>query len=139
MIRVSYGTWYDDLRDGLPHLAHSGLPVHECRLSTCWCGSNAFWIEFDAAIGVAQRVCACGIEVPLVNSTKVWPLAQPTLWRCSCGNDTANVGAGFCLPPPGHAIEHVYIGARCADCGVVELVSDWRLGYEPSRYLMDQI
>ena len=138
MIRVSYGTWYEELRAALRSLAPD-CPTLETRVSTCWCGSNAFWLETDATLGAACRVCLCGLETPLIDSAASWALARPKLWRCRCGNETANVGAGFCCPPPGHAVERVYLVARCAQCGIVAPAAEWQFGYEPSRHLMENM
>lgn len=137
MIRVSYGAWYDDVREGLYQMAHRDYPIHETRLSTCWCGSNAFWIETDVGAGAVHRVCLCGLDVPLVDSAEKTG-AAPTVWGCECGGESANVGAGFSCRSGGSTIEWVYVATRCAECGAVEPAANWKLGYEPSGYLMEK-
>ena len=46
---------------------------------------------------------------------------------------------GFSLYEGRRAVRWVYVAARCARCGVLGCYAEWKVGYEPSIQLIDQL
>ena len=141
MIRVSYGTWYEDLRAFVRAQAPDDRKIDETRTVTCRCGSNAFWVAYDQGRGAARRVCACGIDHLMLDSADDWPGARPEWWKCAegCGCHTANVGAGFSLLPANRGVDLAVLGLRCAACGSLTHAGNRRIDYEPSTFLLNRL
>jgi hypothetical protein len=139
------GKWWvgsepEDIRAFLQGYASPGYEVHEFRLATCICGSNAFLLEADDSEGVAKRVCAsCSREHLLCDSAEYWQDAEPERWQCECGSRRTNVGVGFSLYDDDHEIRWLYVGCRCAQCGILGCFAGWKVAYAPSRHLLDQV
>jgi hypothetical protein len=129
-----------DIRGFLEAYATKGYEVHEFRLATCSCGSDSFSLDADENEGVAKRICAiCSAEHFLCDSAEYWDEAKPTHWRCiECASETTNVGVGFSLIGD-KEIHWLYVGCRCATCGILGCFGGWKINYAPSRQLIDQV
>ncbi len=121
--------------------ATKGYEIDEFRLARCVCGSDEHRLHADDDEGVAMRVCAeCGSEHFICDSAEHWSDAHPEAWsRVECGSDVCNVGVGFALHKDRSAVKWLYVGERCAQCHVLGCFAGWKIGYEPSLQLMDQI
>jgi hypothetical protein len=134
------GTTPADIEIYLEAYAQDGYPTSEFRLAKCACGSDVFSLEADDAQGVAKRICAlCRAERYICDSEEYRGEASPERWGCvECGAARANVGVGFSLNDDGE-VRWLYVGERCADCGVLGCFAEWKVGYAPSRHLLDQV
>jgi len=130
-----------DIRNFLEAYAPQGFEVHEFRLAKCHCGSNSFLIEADDNEGVAKQVCSkCSEEHFLCDSEEYWDEAEPERWKClECGCDQTNIGVGFSLYDDDQEIRWLYVGCRCAKCGVLGCFAGWKIAYASSRHLLDQV
>jgi hypothetical protein len=139
------GKWWvgsepEDLRPYLEAYASEGYEVHEFRLARCSCGSNAFELFADDDEGTAKRICAsCKSEHYICDSEEYWSECGPEQYRCECGSDFCNVGVGFSLYPERDAIKWLYVGERCAKCGILGCFAGWKIAYTPSLQLMEQV
>lgn len=140
------GKWWvggtpDDLQEYLEALSEDSYKVHHFRLARCVCGSVEFQLEFSDTDGVARRTCAhCGNKHVICDSGEFWDEAEPEQWECvECKSTTANVGVGFSLYDDQVDIHWLYVGDRCARCGVLGCCAGWKIGYNPSLQLMDQV
>lgn len=140
------GKWWtgstpDDLREYLEALSEDSYKVHEFRLARCHCGSVDFEVETSDEDGVARRTCAkCRNEHFICDSGEYWDEADTERWQCiECQSIIANVGVGFSLYDDRQDIHWLYIGERCAQCGLLGCTASWKIGYGPSLQLLDQV
>jgi hypothetical protein len=139
------GTWWvgsepRDIEGFLKAFADDGYEVRAFRLAHCTCGSDRFSLEADDNEGAARRTCvACGTEYFICDSADSWQDAEPEPWSCiECKSKHANVGCGFALRANGE-VRWIYVGARCARCGILGCYAGWKIDYEPSTHLLDRV
>jgi hypothetical protein len=139
------GKWWvgsdkEDLTEYLVAFSEDGYPATEFRMARCACGSNVFHLAVDSEEGAAKRTCAeCGNEHFICDSQEFWDEALPRKWKCTgkCKSKIANVCVGFALRENREDVHWIYIGARCAHCGVLGCCGDWKIDYSPSLQLLD--
>ncbi|SNT32805.1 hypothetical protein SAMN05421770_107214 [Granulicella rosea] len=138
------GTWWvgsepQDIGGFLEAYSAKSYKTDLFRLSTCKCGGTAFSLLADEDEGCAQRICArCGEEHFLCDSEDYLEDATLEAWECvECEGAVANVGVGFSLYEDGE-IRWLYVGARCAACGMLGCYSSWKVAYAPSKQLIEQ-
>jgi hypothetical protein len=135
------GTEPADVRGFLEAYAPEGYEVHQFRLSTCRCGSVEFHLDADDNEGTAKRVCVeCGAQHFICDSERYWEEAQAVHWRCvECASETCNVGVGFSqYPDSTTAIKWIYVGVRCAKCGILGCFAGWKIAQDDVAHLFDQ-
>lgn len=139
------GKWWvgsspEDVREYLEAYSADGYKVTEFRNTKCSCGSSEFRLAADDDEGCAQRTCvSCGKTQFICDSEEYWAGATPEEWKCvECNSTSANVGVGFSLYEDGE-IRWLYIGERCAGCGVLGCFAGWKVAYSPSKHLLDQV
>jgi len=134
------GSAPQDLEEYLRALSSDSYPINEFRLARCTCGSERFLLEADSDESVARRTCAeCGKAHFICDSGEFWEDAHPREYKCvTCKSKEANVGVGFALYDHKTAVHWVYVGCRCAKCGVLGCMVDWKIGYEPSLQLLNE-
>jgi hypothetical protein len=140
------GEWWTgdnpaDLCEYLQALTADSYPVTEFRLAVCACGGCEFLLEADKNEGTARRTCSgCDAVHFVCDSEEYWEDATPESWKCvGCGDNRTNVGVGFALYEDAEDIHWLYIGVRCATCGILGCFADWKIGYGPSLHLMDLV
>lgn len=104
-------------------------PVN-CRL----CGNDTFSLKIDQDEDVIQVRCSkCGAEKILLDGQEVWEGARPRVRTCPvCKRcKTYNVRVGFLRRDNGN-VRWVYIGNRCTNCGTLGSYLDWKVSYEPT-------
>jgi hypothetical protein len=139
------GKWWvgsdvNDLPEYLRALSEEGYLATEFRIAQCPCGSNVFQVAIDADEGAAKRTCVrCGAEHFICDSEEYWKDSAPRKWKCTgkCKSKSANICVGFALRKKQDDVHWVYIGTRCADCGVLGCYGDWKIDYSPSLQLLD--
>jgi hypothetical protein len=135
------GTSPDDIKGFVEAYATIGYEVHEFRLARCECESLAFQLDADDAGGVAKRTCIkCSREHFICDSEEFAKDADYEHWRCvECGSEATNIGVSFSLYDDDKEIRWLYVGCRCAKCGVLGCFAGWKVTYAPSRQLFDQV
>ena len=138
------GKWWkgsspEDLNEYLRAFSSDSYRIHEFRLTKCECGRERFLLEADADESVARRTCSsCGKAHFVCDSGEFWQDAHPRKYSCvTCRSNEANVGVGFALYDDRKAVHWLYVGCRCAKCGVLGCIADWKAGYESSLHLLD--
>jgi hypothetical protein len=139
------GKWWkgcneNDIKQYLEEYSEDGYRIHEFRLAKCKCGSTEFRVKFDNNGGVAKRKCKrCNTERYICDSEEHWEDSEIASFKCiECGSKISNVGAGFSLYDDGE-IFWWYLGVRCSKCGVLGCLFDCKIGYGPSKHLMEQV
>jgi hypothetical protein len=140
------GKWWvgndpQDIGEFLAAYSADAYPTHEFRISKCTCGSIRFKLEADDNEGTARRTCAaCGREHFICDSEEYWEDSEPEALNCiECNSQQANIGVGFSLYPDDAEVKWLYVGYRCADCGVLGCFAGWKVAYAPSRHLFDKV
>jgi hypothetical protein len=139
------GKWWigsnaEDLQAYLASFSADGYPTHEFRLASCSCGNSKFRLVADDGEGTAKRICSSCNEIHFIcDSEEYWAEATSSEWKCvECDSQLSNVGVGFSLYEDGE-IRWLYVGARCATCGILECVTQWKVAYAPSKQLLNQV
>jgi hypothetical protein len=139
------GEWWvgsepQDIAEFLKAYASKGYEIHDFRLSRCGCGSMSFHLDADDDEGVAQRTCtACGSEHFICDSQDFWAEAEPERYSCiECDSEVANIGVGFSIYPDRDGIRWLYIGVRCAACGMLGCFAGWKVGTSDSMSLLNK-
>ncbi|MBU1241438.1 hypothetical protein KKF84_07465 [Myxococcota bacterium] len=135
------GTEPEDIKSFLDAYTAEEYPSDEFRLAKCKCGSIAFVLEADDEEGAAIRKCvSCKEEHFICDSEEYWADSNPETCSCfECGSKETNVGVGFSLYDDRRAVRWLYIGVRCNNCGILGCFAGWKVGYEPSLQLMDNV
>jgi len=110
--------------------AADGYAMHEFRFARCSCKAEMFCLESDANEGVARCSCASCGEIRFIgDSEKYWADAEPERWKCiECSSETTNVGVGYSLYENAKGIRWLYVGTRCASCGILGCFAEWEVG-----------
>ena len=130
------GKWWtgsepNDIDEYLKEYTSDAYPTDEFRLCRCRCNCETFKLWADDDAGVAKRQCtSCGEAAFVADSEEYWDEASPEAWRCvECGSTQTNVGVGFALySDEDGGIRWIYVGVRCADCGVLGCFAGWKVG-----------
>ena len=138
------GKWWvgsepSDIGEYLTAYGADNAPVSAFRLSRCVCSSFTFRLDADDNQGCAKRTCTdCSREHLICDSAEYWDESSPEHWRCiECGSEQANVGVAFSLYEDGE-VRWLYVGERCANCGVLSCFAGWKVAYSPSAQLLSQ-
>ncbi len=140
------GTWWTGTEPGdlEPYLTYfasdANFTVDEFRLSRCPdCGSPLFQVEYLDARTSARHVCmACGrAQFVCDGGGPRWHGPARSFICPACSSQVANVGVGFTLNQAKDAVDWLYVGLRCARCGLLGCAADWSLGYSPSMHVLD--
>jgi hypothetical protein len=141
------GKWWvgsnpEDIDEYLHAYSSEGYKTNTFRLAKCQCGSTEFELEADDDEGVARRTCtSCRTEHFICDSEKYWEDASPQKCECiECKSTAANVGVGFSLyedDPTG--IRWLYVGVRCAKCGVLGCFAGWKVAEVEALHLMELV
>jgi hypothetical protein len=133
------GTSVDDLREYLEAYSADNYCIHEFRTAKCKCGGETFELLADDDEGCAKRTCtSCAIGKFICDSEEYWSDATPEQWKCiECGSTSANIGVGFSLYEDGE-VRWLYVGERCANCGILGCLAGWKIAYSPSKQLLER-
>ncbi len=118
----------DESMDIKPVLCHS-------------CGNDSFNMRVDQREGAVQVVCTkCGTKKILLDCDEVWKDAKPRLRTCPVCKTckSFHVRVGFIRRENG-SVKWVYIGNRCTNCGTLGSYLDWKINYEPTDEMEQNI
>lgn len=139
------GKWWtgseaEDIKEYLEAYSEEGYPIDEFRLAVCDCGSKIFFLEADIDEGVAKRICVkCGKEHFICDSEEFLSDAKLKKKKCGiCKHTEMNIGIGFVLYKEEDGVKWLYIGARCSKCNVLGCYGDWKVGYGPSKDVIEK-
>ena len=105
------------------------------------CGGDSFELRVDQNDGAIQVICtACGTKKILLDCGDIWADAKPKSKKCSvCKTSKSfNVRVGFVRRENG-SVKWVYIGNRCTECGTLGSYLDWKIDYEPTDEMEQNI
>ncbi len=102
------------------------------------CGGSIFLVTgCDDAV---QVKCAdCGEQRLLLDSAEYWDDSAHEKWDCAvCGGDRFNLQIGLKRRESG-SVKWVYVGCRCEKCRMLGCFTDWKINYEPTTELEENI
>jgi len=141
----SSGTWWRgteprDIEAFLKAYTASKQPIREFRPCICPCGGKVFLLEGDPREGGARRTCfQCRTGFFIADSEENWDDFKPVACRCvECHTEPHQAGVGFALDEHGEVLR-IFVGVRCVNCGVLGCFAHWKIGYAPSRHLLDLV
>lgn len=135
-----HGSCADDINKYLKE--YSENPSVDIKPVVCHsCGKDIFkmWVDYDE--DAIQVECAeCGNKKILLDCVDIWEDANPELCECPVCRKSwnYNVKAGF-VRKENHNVKWVYIGNRCTECGVLGSCLDWKISYEPTDEMENNI
>ena len=105
------------------------------------CGDDCFELRVDQTESVIAVKCVkCGTKKILLDCEDFWEDAKPKLRKCpvckTCKSFNARVG--FSRRENG-SVKWVYIGNRCTNCGTLGSYLDWKIDYEPTDEMEQNI
>ncbi|EMJ93878.1 hypothetical protein [Leptospira alstonii] len=141
------GEWWignnpQDIQEYLVSFSEDEYPITDFRLCKCKCGSEVFQLEADDTEGAARRQCvSCGIDQFICDCKEHWEDTDPETLHCvECNSIQTNVGVGFArYQDKSDGIQWIYVGCRCTNCGILGCFTSWKVGYEPSLHLIDEV
>jgi hypothetical protein len=134
-----------DIAEYLLHLSNHG--ISEYQGSECACSSETFFVEFDRDEGCVWRTCNDCSNVHLIcdSAESIQDSTMVTYSCIGCSDTRANVGVGFAVrkrpilsfskAPPD--VQWIWVGVRCAACGILGSIADWKVDYGPSGHLIN--
>ena len=130
-----------DIGEYLQAFSEENYPVELFRMANCSCGCSTFRIDFDNTENVVRRTCEnCDLQHFVCDSDEFWDDASPEVWKCvGCASLRHHLGVGFALYHTKQDVHWLYVGVRCAKCGILACIADWKVGYGPSLQLIEQV
>lgn len=144
MIDKSKKYWTGDSPEDIDQYLrlYAGEPGLEVRPVVCrGCGGDAFEVRVDREESVIRVKCAvCGREKYLLDCEEYRGDARPRLKKCPVckGGRTFNVRVGLLRRESG-SVRWAYVGNRCVDCGTLGSFLDWKIDYEPTGEMEQNI
>ena len=105
------------------------------------CENNSFELNIDQTESAIEVKCTeCGTKKILLDCEDVWKDAKPKIRKCNVCKScrSFNVRVGFQRRENG-SVKWVYIGNRCTNCGTLGSYLDWKIDYEPTDQMEQNI
>ena len=104
------------------------------------CGWDELRMVGDQEEGAVQVVCMrCEAKKLLLDSAEYWKEVSHRTIKCpDCKSKGCNVRVGFARRENGQ-VRWVYIGNRCVQCCLLGSAFDWKIDYEPTDELEQNI
>jgi len=135
--------WYgDNKQDIIEYLnEYSENKIDQTAILECKkCGSDSFTFKIDINEGAVETTCTvCNKKHLLLDSEDYWNKCKPEIAKCpECKKYQYNVGIGFIHRVSGE-VKWVFIGNRCASCGLLGSYGDWGINYGPTNEMEKNI
>jgi len=136
-----YGDSQVDIRGELARFGKAnGYVPTEFADARCACGGGTFGLRMDEDEGAAVRVCAaCGHEHPIGDSDEYLEDAVLQEHGCVCGRREFEITVGVSLYAGSEDVRWLYVGCRCARCGLTGCYGDWKNEFIDYRKLLAQV
>jgi hypothetical protein len=139
------GRWWrgdgpEDIEAYLRAFSKQSYAIAHYRPCKCSCSASEFMLERDSAEQARRKCPACGIVHYIADAEEFWEEGPPESWTCvECKTNLCNAGvgfAGYADDPTG--IRWIYVGVRCAKCGVLGCFADWKVALGDALDLLDK-
>ncbi len=96
-----------------------------------------FGLKLDDDAGVAvRRYGGCNTEHPIGDSDEYLDEAQLAECSCPCGHELFEISVGVALYDDSQDVRRLYLGCRCAQCGLTAVYGDWKNECEDYQSLL---
>ncbi len=131
------GEDFGDLTAYVVAYTAENYPAEVITRSECIsCHGTVFGLVVDVTEGCAQRTCrGCSTSAFIADSHEFWDDAEPGEATCPCGGEDFESAIGFSLIDRGE-VRWITVGGRCIACGILGVLAEWKIDYEPSRHLL---
>lgn len=105
------------------------------------CGNDSFQLRVDwDEVAIQIKCTKCNTKKIILDCEEVWEDAHPRLRKCPICKSSKeyNVKVGFIRRENG-SVKWVYIGNRCTNCGTLGSYLDWKIDYEPTTEIENNI
>jgi hypothetical protein len=136
-----YGEDYADIHGEITRYAGlNGYQADHFADAVCKCGDRQFGLTLDDNAGAAVRRCAaCKADHPIGDSSEYMHEAQLAGCACPCGQETFEISVGVSLYEGSQDVRSLYLGCRCAHCGLIAVYGDWKNEYDDYRALLAKV
>jgi len=136
--KYRYGDSQADIRDEvLRYSKKNGYVADHFADAACRCGGKVFRLSLDDTEGAAVRKCTtCGAEHPVGDSGEYLEDAELAECACPCGGEEFELTAGVSLYEGSEDVRWLYLGCRCAACGLTAVYGDWKNEFNGYRELL---
>jgi hypothetical protein len=133
-----YGDTAADIREYLRDYSNSsGYLAQHYADPTCPCGHGLFRLALDETQGAAVRTCRrCGAKHAIGDSTEYLADAQLEECACPCGAEVFELTIAVSLYRDSDDVRWLYVGARCARCGLIGCYGDWKNEFQGYKELL---
>lgn len=136
--------WYSDnqshIREVIVEYSISSYIATHFADAVCICGNNTFGLYIDNNEGVAIRVCnKCFEDHPIADSGEYMDDSEEEECACPCSGESFEITVGVALYVDSEDVRWIYIGCRCADCGLTAVYGDWKNEFEDYKKLLSQV
>lgn len=107
----------------------------------CACRGRVFRLALDDDAGAAVRKCVeCDAgSHPIGDSAEYLDEAEPGECACPCGGEAFEITVGVSLYEGSEDVRWLYVGCRCAACGLTAVYGDWKNEYNGYRELLARV
>lgn len=106
----------------------------------CECGSKTFRLTLDDNEGAAIRICTgCNNEHAIGDSEDFLENASLEECVCPCGSESFEIAVGVSLYDNSEDVRWLYLGCRCAQCGLTAVYGDWKNEFIGYRDLLARV
>ena len=130
----------DDISEWLHLYAENdSMDVKSVLCHTCGCDS--FELRIDQNEGAIQVKCiSYGTKKILLDCDDIWADAKPRLRKCRICKTckSYNIRVGF-IRRENESVKWVYVGNRCTECSTLGSYLDWKIDYEPTDEMEQNI
>ena len=136
-----YGENHEDLRQEISRYSkQNGYEAEHFGDSQCSCKGTRFSLLLDDNEGAAVRICvSCKEEHPIGDSDEYLEDADLEECACPCGNENFEISVGVSLYRGSEDVRWLYLGCRCAKCGLSAVYGDWKNEYDNYANLLSRI
>lgn len=137
-----YGESQDDIRaEILRYSKEVGYVAEHFADAVCGCGGKLFALRLDDNEGVAIRTCvSCEADAhPIGDSEEYLDEAEVEDCACPCDGDEFEIAIGVSLYADSEDVRWLYVGCRCANCGLTAVYGDWKNEFIGYRELLARV
>jgi hypothetical protein len=124
----TYGDTQGDIQAYLvEYSTTAGYATEHYADAVCMCGNRVFALALDETEGAAVRTCTgCKLKHPIGDSDEYLSGAELEECACPCGAEAFELTVGVALYSGSNDVRWLYVGARCANCGLIGCYGDWK-------------
>jgi hypothetical protein len=136
-----YGDSQEDIRAEIWRYSNgNGYGAQHFADCVCQCGGRVFKVLLDDNEGAAVRACmGCEHQHAIGDSGEYLDDAELGECECPCASEAFEVTVGVALYNGSEDVRWLYLGCRCASCGLTAAYGDWKNEFNGYRELLARV